>query len=64
MAKITPREKEILLFISKGLTDKLIAQKLSISQNTVRTHRQNLREKFKVSNTISMIKKAQDQKII
>lgn len=64
MAKITPREKEILLFISKGLTDKLIAQKLSISQNTVRTHRQNLREKFKVSNTISMIKKAQEQKII
>ncbi len=64
MQKITNREIEILQFLSKGFTDKTIALKLNISVNTVRTHRQNLRQKFNVPNTIVMIKKAQEQKVI
>ncbi|MBS1764249.1 MAG: response regulator transcription factor [Bacteroidetes bacterium] len=64
MQDIANREMEVLQLLCKGLTDKVIARKLNISTNTVRTHRQNLREKFKSSNTITMIKKAYAMKLI
>lgn len=61
---LTPREKEIIDLLGQGFTDKAISQKLNISFNTVRTHRQNLRTKFSVATTVEMIKKASDMKLI
>ena len=46
---ISNREIEILKLIRNGLTDNEIAVELNISPNTVRTHRQNLREKLDAS---------------
>jgi PAS domain S-box-containing protein len=37
-AELTPREREVLGFICEGLDDKAIAQRLSLSGNTVRNH--------------------------
>lgn len=55
---LTRREKEVLQFISEGLTNNDIANKIFISTYTVDTHRKNLLSKFEVNNTALLIKKA------
>ena len=55
---LTHREAEVLSFLVKGLCVKEIATKLFISQNTVITHKKNLKEKFKARTTVEMISKA------
>ena len=55
---LTKREKEVINLLGRGLSDKSIALRLKISYNSVRTHRQNLRAKFKVSTTVAMIRMA------
>ncbi|MBK8847981.1 MAG: response regulator transcription factor [Bacteroidetes bacterium] len=52
---LTRREKEVLLYISQGLTNKDIAEKIFVSQSTVDSHRKNLLAKFNVQNTASLI---------
>ncbi|MFD9099156.1 LuxR C-terminal-related transcriptional regulator [Streptomyces collinus] len=42
---ITGRERQILQFIADGATDREIAAKLSIAENTVHTHLERLRRK-------------------
>lgn len=61
---ITRREKEVLHCIANGLTNKEIASKLFISQNTVDSHRKNLLLKFDVQNTAALITKAAKQGIL
>jgi DNA-binding NarL/FixJ family response regulator len=39
---LTPRQCEVLELMSQGLTNKAIAKKLSLSDNTVRRHLQNI----------------------
>jgi len=55
---ISPRESEILEFISDGMIAKEIATKLNICLSTVITHRKNLILKFHVHNTAELMKKA------
>jgi DNA-binding NarL/FixJ family response regulator len=55
---ITKREKEILILISEGLTNAVIAEKLFLSVTTVDTHRKNLLSKFGAKNTATLIKMA------
>jgi len=47
----TPRELEIMSLVARGLSNREIAELLSISVFTVRTHRRNLMEKFTLRNT-------------
>ena len=47
--KISPREQEILQLAAKGLTNREIAQALSISPNTVKVHLSNIFEKAGVT---------------
>ncbi len=54
---ISRREKEILVLIKQGLTNKEIADQLYISPNTVNTHRKNLMLKLDVKNIIGLCKK-------
>jgi len=46
----TPREREIMSLVARGLSNNDIATLLGISVLTVRTHRQNLMEKFELRN--------------
>ncbi len=55
---VSDREKEILLHIKEGKTNKQIAEILFISSYTVKTHRQNLRKKFNVNTSSALIAKA------
>lgn len=56
--RLTAREKEILQLVSQGITTSSIASKLFVSIQTVETHRRNLMQKLKVSNSPSLIRRA------
>jgi len=58
---ITPRERDIVLCIHKGMSSKEIASHLYISKATVDTHRQNMLHKWDLPNTASLIKKAVEE---
>lgn len=49
-AKLSPREGEVLQLVAKGATNKEIADSLFISENTVKTHLQNILEKLHLAN--------------
>ena len=49
---LTPREKEVLMMIASGEANEEIAQRLSISPNTVKTHIYNIYGKIEVPNRI------------
>lgn len=45
---LSQREKEIIICIAKGLSNKEISDELNISINTVRTHRRNISSKLQI----------------
>lgn len=57
-ADITKQEYRVLKVLADGYSTKEIGDKLSISINTVETHRRHLLQKFKAINIAEMIKKA------
>lgn len=52
---VTEREIEIIRAIAEGLSNKLIADKLSLSTHTVNTHRKNIMSKLGVNNTAGVV---------
>jgi len=56
--KLSPREAEVLQLVAIGSSSKQIAANLSISENTVETHRRNLLKKFKVNNSTALLTEA------
>lgn len=52
---LTTRENEILQLILQGKSNKLIAEELAISENTVKTHVRNILSKFAVCNRTELI---------
>lgn len=61
---ITEREYEVLCMIDQGLSNKEVAEKLFISQNTVKTHLSNLYIKLDAKRRTQALKNAKDLKII
>jgi len=59
----TPREKEIILLVSKGLSSNQIAAQLYISLHTVKTHRKNILKKSNSSNFFQLISSLDKYKI-
>lgn len=57
IACLSEREKEIIRLMTKGYTYKLIAKELCISENTVKTHIQNIYTKLAVNNKTELIEK-------
>ena len=55
--QLTPRENEVLQFLSKGLLYKEIARQLSVSNETVRRHCFNIYEKLHVHNRTEALNK-------
>jgi DNA-binding CsgD family transcriptional regulator len=52
---LTQREKEILNLIAQGMSSKQIADKLSISQNTVSNHRKNMLAKAGAKSSAELV---------
>lgn len=61
---LSPREKDVLQMIAKGLTNKEIARVLTISQFTVRTHVKHILQKLEASDRTEAISIAMHQGIL
>ncbi len=55
---LSPRENEVLQWLSKGFSYKEIAEELFISIETVRTHIRNIYEKLHAGNKADALRKA------
>lgn len=55
LSNLSDREKEVLRLIVKGKTDKSISEKLNISIQTAKKHRNNLILKTEVNNTAELV---------
>jgi NarL family two-component system response regulator LiaR len=61
---ITPREYEILGLIAAGLSNREIAQKLFVSENTVKTHSSRLFEKLDAKRRTQVVQRAKEAGLI
>lgn len=61
---ISKRELEVLQLMAEGLSNKEIADKLFVSENTIKTHSSKLFEKMEVSRRTQAVDKAKKMKII
>lgn len=61
---LTPKEKEVLSSLSKGNSYKLIADQLTISIDTVRSHIRKIYEKLHVHSQTEAVSKAINEKLI
>ncbi|HVL65386.1 MAG TPA: response regulator transcription factor [Actinomycetota bacterium] len=61
---LTPREREILKYMSDGLPNKTIASRLRISERTVTTHVANIYSKLHVNNRVSAIQEAMRRRLL
>lgn len=55
---LTPRELEVLTLIAEGLTNRDIAEQLTISVRTVERHRENIMNKLNLHSRIELVKYA------
>jgi two-component system nitrate/nitrite response regulator NarL len=61
---LTPREKEVLVGIATGETNKEIAARLGISHRTVETHRESLMAKLDVRTVAGLTKLALEEGLV
>jgi len=61
---LTPRELEIVRMVAQGLRNKAIAERLSISEGTVKVHLHNIYEKLGVDGRLELVLCAQQQRLI
>lgn len=61
LAKLTPKEREVLALIAKGLSNKAISQKLGVSEKTTKTHVSNLLAKLAVKSRTQLALVAKEQ---
>jgi DNA-binding CsgD family transcriptional regulator len=52
---LTPREKQVIVFVVAGYTKKDIAQKLGVSTQTIKHHVANIFDKLGVSNRLELL---------
>lgn len=62
--QLSEREAEILEQLSKGFSNKVIAEKLSISPFTVKRHIENIYQKLQAHNRVELLEKARKSGLI
>jgi DNA-binding NarL/FixJ family response regulator len=63
-SSLTPREIEIVRMVAQGLRNRVIAERLSISEGTVKVHLHNVYEKFGVDGRLELLLSARQKGII
>ena len=61
---ITPRELQILELIASGLSNKEIADRVFVSENTVKTHSSRVFEKLNVSRRTQAVQQGKELRLI
>ena len=62
--QLTPREKEILVALSEGVSYKAMASQFYISLDTVRSHIKNIYQKMQVHNQLEAVARARSSGIV
>lgn len=62
--ELSKREKEVLSYLVKGLSHKMIASECQISYHTVNAHVKNIYEKLHVNSVAEAVAKALKQKLV
>jgi LuxR family maltose regulon positive regulatory protein len=63
-ASITTREQEVLCLLGDGQSNREIANRLSISESTVKTHLGNIYSKFSVNNRVQATTRAKELHLV
>ena len=61
---LSKREQEVLEYLSQGLSNKVIARNIGVSENTVRFHLKNIFSKLQVNNRLLAISAARGKELI
>ena len=61
---LTPREFEIVRMIAQGLRNRVVAERLSISEGTVKIHLHNIYEKLGVDGRLALVLYAQEKRLV
>ena len=64
LPKLTDRERDILALVAKGFTNKEIASKLYLTEQTIKWYRMRLTAKFEARNASELIVKAKERGIV
>lgn len=64
LAVLTPRERDVLLGVARGETNKEIAATLGISHRTVETHRESLMDKLAIRTVAGLTKLVLEQGLL
>ncbi|WP_246304865.1 response regulator [Nocardioides thalensis] len=62
--KLTERELDVLRLVAKGLSNRDVAQRLAISENTVKNHVRNMLEKLQLHSRMEAVMYAVREKIV
>jgi DNA-binding NarL/FixJ family response regulator len=63
-AKLTPQELTIVRMVAGGLRNKEIADKIHISEGTVKVHLHNIYEKLHVNSRLALLRYAQEKGLV
>ena len=58
IARLTPREREVLVYLVEGMLNKVIADRLGISPRTVELHRSHIMDKAEVGSLSELVRLA------
>jgi DNA-binding NarL/FixJ family response regulator len=61
--RLSRRETQILKMISEGMINKDIAESLSLSIQTIETHRKNINQKLQVNSIVDLINKVKEMNL-
>jgi LuxR family maltose regulon positive regulatory protein len=62
--EISPREMEVLQVLAEGCSNREIADRLFISEGTVKTHLHHLTEKLEVTSRLAIVAKAREAGLV
>jgi len=56
MARLTPREREVLALLVEGRPNKQVACKLGIAEKTIKVHRARVMEKMEAHSLVDLVR--------
>lgn len=56
LARLTPRQREVLQLVAEGNTSREIAEKLELSEKTIESHRRNIRDRLEIEGLAGLVR--------